>query len=221
MACLERLQGGREGVAVRAIAAVEEDEHVVAAQRGDRGGAVGPLLAFEDFQRLGVDGPALQCRIELGRGPGHALRHIGEVGCTVHHLHLQLQVAPHVGLGRPHDRDVAQVFEGLLQPLEFHQLGRAGRICRFGWPCRDGLRAWRRGLLQRRVFVEVPAAPAVGPVGAGLDLPSGRGCFLGRGRDQRHCQCQDRQQPQVRVSGAAHHGVLTAATSAAGRRGSS
>jgi hypothetical protein len=98
VAGLEGLQRRREGVAVGAVAAEEEEQHVVAAQLGDRGLERSVrLLLVEHLQRLRVDRAALQRRVELGRGPGHALRHVGEVGGAVHHLHLQLHVAPHVG----------------------------------------------------------------------------------------------------------------------------
>jgi hypothetical protein len=113
VAYLKRFQCRREGVAIGAVAAEEEQQHMVATQLGDRARAITDLLGLEDFQRLGVDRASLQRGIELGRGPGDPLRHVGEGRSLGDDLGLQFHVAPHVGLGRPHHRDAAQV----LNPL--------------------------------------------------------------------------------------------------------
>jgi hypothetical protein len=124
VACLERFQRRREGMAVGTVAAEEEEQHMVASQRTDRLAALGHLQLVEDLQCLGVDGAALQGRIQLGRGPGDALGDVGEGGGARHHLGLELHVATHVRFGRPHDGDVPGLLERLLQALELDDLGR-------------------------------------------------------------------------------------------------
>jgi hypothetical protein len=53
-------------MAVRAVRAVEEEQHVVLAQFGNGTGAIHQLGLLEHLQRLGVDRPTLQRRIERG-----------------------------------------------------------------------------------------------------------------------------------------------------------
>ena len=209
VARLKRFQRRREGVAVGAVAAEEEEQHMVAAQCPDGLGALRHLLLLEHLQRLGVDRPALQGRIEFGCRPGHPLRDIGEGRGPRDHPGFQLHVAADVGLGRPHDGDVAGFFERPLQPLEFDDLGWLDERrlhCRgSGFGRRD--RAVMR--VRFRVFVEVPAPPGVGPVGRGRGLRAGR------------WRAQDGQHQRADQQGVFHDGRLMTATLAAGRRGSS
>ena len=127
VARLESRQRGGEGVAVRAVTAEEKEQDVVLAQRGDRLGSAEQLVPVEHLQRLGVDWAAMYGGVQLRCGPGDALGDVGEVGRSGHNLGLQFHVAAHIGLGRPHDRNVAVGLDSLLQSLEFDQLWRSGR----------------------------------------------------------------------------------------------
>jgi hypothetical protein len=118
-------------MAVRTVRAVEEEQHVILAQVGNGARTIHQLGLVEDFQRLGIDRAALQGRVELRRGPGDALRDVGEIGGAGDDLGLQFHVAPDIGFARSHDGDVARLLQRFLEAFEFDQFrcprGLSGR----------------------------------------------------------------------------------------------
>jgi hypothetical protein len=119
---LEGCQRRCEGMAIRAVRAVEEEQHVILAQIGNGARAIHQFGLVEDFKGLGIDWAALQGWVELRCGPGHALCDIGEVGGAGDDLGLQFHVAPDIGFAGSHDGDIARLFQGFLEVFEFDQL---------------------------------------------------------------------------------------------------
>ncbi len=126
---LEALEQRGELLAVRAIAAKEEEQHVRARQLLRGADLRRLLLPVVDFERRRVD-RAFQGEVELRRGPHHFLPRVGKGRGAADGLRLQREIGPHIGVGGVHVSDGERLFESGLEGFVRDDLRGLGGGCR-------------------------------------------------------------------------------------------